>query len=474
MYFNYLYCIVHPFFIYCISQRINPLLYIITSDSLFSSLHFFISSNVNASVYIIGTIERYILYLMYMIFQFLLYIFFIQHIQLISLNEYMLFTTIISNPIIINYFVCINCIDIINNIIDFKNKIIKSIYKELFYTVFFTICDNNNIIINKQHFSYKFDILMNKIDYSSIFYRVCVIFVMLYIRSWNSIYYNICKYAYYYLYNKYFKYIENPKELVINNLMNKQFGFLITDEGVQSIIQLYLSGKDNNTIIEYINYKFMSMISIWSLCSIFNQQLTPITLLLINYPFEYTSMSNLLWSNTPMLFIYINDNYLLISFLSQFGKLLFHNRFVFNNFRKLFKKCYILIQLCHYDIYVYIKNILFAMCIKYILYTNKNQLIYILPFTQYTSPINIIAYIINDSLLLFLYIYLVSMYQNYTYNKFRFYVSLNNNEVDFDGCILDNEMICGSVQSNIVITDDYFNNDINTNDDVDENDFVKI
>ena len=450
---------------------------LITFDSLYSAFNFlYINYNAkrlyqienNEQLYQLPIIDRYLLYIIINLFYFLLDYFFITNLSLDSIShsishsilQYPLICallTIFTSPFIINNIIVVYCKYFIDKFQILKNRIVKSIYKEFFYSIFYTVCDYHNILINKPLFFNHTLHLLDHIDYYQLMCKMIVVYVMLYIREFNRSYYKLLKYIYFYNYNTYFQYILDPKKYVLDTLVSRNFGNLFTDDGIQSILQLSLNSRNNNFFV-LLQYKFTFMISLWSLLGVALSQcyLIVLVILLLNYSnfFKYNSISSVLWTNIPLCLLLVTDNLCLISFISQFGLLIFNNRFIKNNIKKLLNICYKIIKIIHYDSSIFIKNSFFAFLIKICMESNNK--LFILSLTQYTTLLNIVGILLNNDIKLLTFIYLYSIFENYTHYKDVNFNVIPQEECSNSGGILENDSINCSIQKQITINTEYF------------------
>jgi hypothetical protein len=335
-------------FIFYNFDDVNLLLILISLDSLFYAIDFIylfirntekkliIESNNN--LYNYGLVERYTFYfILYMLY--FCVIFFVFGYEVYILKY---FIGILSIPKVfkfmtINYSFVGNILSKINYE---KNKLLIKLC--VYQTVH--IIDNISVKylnknINKSNVE-KIILEINGIDTYIIKFlkNTIYVFIMIFLRN-NSkitnITYTIIKHIYGYNYGDYIKSIniDEAKDLLINIIDNDDYHKIIKPLTIQSMIFLYKNGNSNNNYIEQFYFKFLTIMTLWTLSSFVSKYI----LLVISLIFRWNNMS--LKNKIIMIIIsYFIDNQLLICIISQLNHTLIINSATINSSKIICKK----------------------------------------------------------------------------------------------------------------------------------------
>jgi hypothetical protein len=86
----------------------------------------------------------------------------------------------------------------------------------------------------------------------------------------------------------------------------------------------------------------------------------------------------------------------------------------------------------------------------------SNNKLFILSLTQYTTLLNIVGILLNNDIKLLTFIYLYSIFENYTHYKDVNFNVIPQEECSNSGGILENDSINCSIQKQITINTEYF------------------
>lgn len=464
---------------------------IITYDGLYSAINFMINYfnkqltindiiTKNNDLYSIPIIERYFVYFIFVVLYYYITKFLFKDIQLIIYFVLSLVTI----PCIFNNFIKPYFSNYIEYITDTKNSCIKSVYKDLFCSLFFGVCDNHNILIIKDNFKGYIDdyITLNIINLYDIIIKSLIVYLMIYTKNNYIFYYGIVKHIYYYKYGKYFKEIENiydAKQYIMTALVEKKIENIFNDDGIQSIIKLFM--ENSNDIFSLINYKIISFFSLWSIFSFLTtfNFLGIILIFILSigvYLHKCKININFVWILiSPCILFISHDNSFLVSFINQFGYILFSNSIVINNSKKILNRLKMFMKLSHNDNNTFLQYFLILLFFKYIIYIDQYQLVILFSLYIYflqSSPIflltslGIVQNIKNDDFKLFIFVYIMCLitnilsaekYKQILYPDYSDYNILNTNP-----SILDTDEEYTKISINCNIIDNYFTESIET------------
>lgn len=446
----YIMLLLHCFLLFYLHQlNLSFPNFIISLDGLYTSLYFFNSNNITSTM-----IDRYSVYFLLNICYYFCIYFFIYDLYII----YYLIFSFVTIPFMFDYCKNIGYVNryliSVNNSV---NNVLSSFCKDFFYILFYNVCNGHNIFINKKYFSYEINLLLdNGIDYYTYIMKTIILYIMIYVNK-NSMYYNIFKYVYYYKFNKSFIIMNRSesKKYILDNLIDRNFIALFDDNGIQAILQLYLTKNDTYEFIKKVHYKIMFVISMWSILEIFqyNKILNYIVMLIFNvYMYYKDNYKNLIFVNT---FFCISKNPLLVSFSSQFCYDMICNTFMYNNVKKIYKKCEIILYWAHKDLNIYLKNIVLLLFVKMLKEYNIRYIYFVFNFSNIFYIINSIGFYINSNYKLFLFVYCMSIIENIIQhnNDINFNIKNNVNSL----YILENDELYTKMDENVVINDSYFN-----------------
>ncbi len=379
------------FFIFSLTISYKSILLLsITIDSIFSAMGFmyilFIKNlsqsqvlNKIKKIYKISLIDRYLYYLFLEITYYNLCILFWQ-VQMIPVYYIFLLTICpkILNYLRNNYFKRV--FDRINNE---KIKFIKIIIsKQLTYILnnLSEICINQNPKIEDDEIMQLLEDYDKMIDSFLLFIKNFLITSLLIYTKHNAnpIYSKLIFFFYNYKTGEFIESIDvnKAKKKFKNVIVNKEWKNLFKPDTLQTIFYLYSLENNKNNIINYylieFNYRVLKMFSIWTLISFLKNFYLGFILSVIFLIYKKTASINISILILEIFFRIVGlvvgyklDNYLLSSFIFEFGYIIIFNKIVqvIKNYSliKIQKFLFICFHYNKYDIYLitlYINHLL--------------------------------------------------------------------------------------------------------------------
>ena len=329
--------------------KYNMLLKMLTVDSLFSAYNFmklFVQTNISESqiivqsnnVYTSSAMDRYIFYFLQFIgYKVLTYSLFITDNTILY---YSVFLTLI--PSILNR---ILADDIYNFIKKKKEHVVRIILtKQLAYLIKLF----SRIYLDKE-ISVKYNELLPLLkNYKeSIQYMIAALknaalmILLVYIKNYSSnFYYKITKYIYNYKSGEILVSFNSSsaKQMLIDIIDKKKWHELQKPNVYKAILYLYQINEEQTDLLKDIvltfNYKLLKMLTIWSISSFAENHLIGALLslffLLYKKDIYLTKLKQVVVIIAASLLGYFYANYLLVSFICQFGSLITFNKITYN------------------------------------------------------------------------------------------------------------------------------------------------
>jgi len=338
---------------------------IFTIDSLVSSLEFLINyKNYNENdltnnqnlIYKQSLIDRYVYYVLMIFIMYTLHVFFL----LVPVNCIYYALLILIFPNIITYvhdkpfyekikaskkkIYLLVITKILSQILEYISKqVIKKDVK---------LCNNDfvKLLSSEDSMQYILDIIKN----------IAIISLLLYVKKYSTnFYYKLLKYIFKKKTNNNIQSIPNygsAKKLLEDIIVNKKWDEFIKPSVYNALFILYTESPDDKQILDkfinYVNMKFIKIITIWSITSIFTINYLPLVLsiVLLLIRFKKNNIHELIYLITLYIPFYYKlsyfDNYIIASIICQVSFILLFNKITFNVLKfitkKLFKKMQII------------------------------------------------------------------------------------------------------------------------------------
>lgn len=333
----------------------------LTIDSVFNAIHFlkeFVDNNLDENMvvrrskllYKYSVLDRYIYYLTCFLSYTTLCNFFWISYNVLSYVSLFIFTF----PLFLNKMM--NCV-IFHRIIKGKEDIIKFIITKQMAFLIKTMSKNylqKDVDINHVELLPLFDNYDKTMDYMlDIIKNSLIIFLTSYIKQYSSkLSYKLMKYAYNYKTGDILKSFneKTARNDLLDIIENKKWKLLLDPNVFRASLYLYqINNKDPDVLkklINIFNYKLGKFFTIWTISSFFNNMLiVPIASLFMLCYRKKINISNnieniqriIITSLSTLIGIHFN-NYMLASFLCQFGYNILCNKIVHTIYKQLMNK----------------------------------------------------------------------------------------------------------------------------------------
>ncbi len=345
-------------------SQYSLLIKFITIDSIFSAYHFlklFFSENISVSqivqrsnlLYDSSHIDRYIFYtLEYIFYKIICGIFWVHDITVLY---YIIFLTLI--PSILNRLITF---ELFQAIIRKKEELIKIIIAKqsaFMIKLFAKMYLHKDVDIKYKELLPLLSNYDEATQYASeLAKNLGMILLLVYIKNQSpNFYYRLTKYIYNYKTGDMLvSFNTDTAKITLSTIIdNKQWSDILKPNTCKAIFHLYQMNEDKTDIFKKliigINFKFIIVFTLWSLSSLFKNIYTApiISLLLMLYKHKKPILHQqnlmqlgVLATVTILTPIINNNNYLITSFLCQFGPALIFNKLVYSIIEFLYKGAY--------------------------------------------------------------------------------------------------------------------------------------
>jgi hypothetical protein len=347
--------------------------------------------NVNNRLYKLQIFERYVFYIILTITYYFIKIF--------ILNKYVFYLKIILSFLaipLINNIIYDEYIIIFDKLKQSKEKLIKLIFCEQIFNIIKklnkTYIDNKIDLDKTEIISVLIKSNNFKTEIITFIKNTLIVILLNYFKSKSFIYYKLIKYIYIYNSGIYFINNINVKEATekfIEIFKNKNYAKINDPMTIHSMLFLYYNKKtetDWNVLYAKINYNIITFLTLWTFGSFFESiyRLEIIILLSIFIRYTKKNITNLfnkkyIISLLCLLLGYvISENIIWISFIHQFGYYLINNFIMKGILNTCHNSIYIYLKknyknilvILHENFISYIKNITYALFMKYLFIYN--------------------------------------------------------------------------------------------------------